>query len=116
MIARAVAWLRSRGRWKTVWSSGKFDYQQHTRTGKRRAIVSNPGGWQPLATDWIMGRTDELPKRPKPPTPTRPRGGSSVTTRADRCCNCCRTAYHQGGAIQPIAARPTTPPPPKPKR
>jgi hypothetical protein len=50
---------RNKGKWETVKDDGRYSYQQHKVTGKRRLWVSKVG-LLPVNQDWVDGKTDIL--------------------------------------------------------
>lgn len=59
--------------WRTVFENGKTAYQVNRITGRRRAY-QYPGGYQPVATNWI--KDGVWPIATNPPT-----GGTSGQNR-----------------------------------
>lgn len=65
-MGRLLAWLFP---WRTIRDNGVWLYQEHARTGARRALRVQGSCWSPLDVLWLERRTGPT----TPPPMTKPR-------------------------------------------
>ncbi len=63
MVRSLLAWLFP---WRTVRDSGAWLYQEHSRTGERRALRIEGAGYSPV--DWLWINRASGPTTPPPMT------------------------------------------------
>ena len=66
MLRSLLVWLFP---WRTVRNTGSWLYEEHARTGARRAFRIDGSGWSPLDVLWLERRAGPT----TPPPRTRPR-------------------------------------------
>jgi hypothetical protein len=54
-------WLAALIGWRSVSTTGVWDYQQNKITGRRRAVRVNASGHQPQDHIWLAGLSDQPP-------------------------------------------------------
>ena len=64
--------MRAAGRWQTVRQTGAWHYQEHSRSGARRALPLIQGGYQPIDLQWLAGGDWSVPPDRGPSLPVRP--------------------------------------------
>ena len=63
---------RPSGRWRTVWQTRAWLYQEHSRSGARRALPLIQGGYQPIDLQWLAGGDCFIPPDHGRGLPVRP--------------------------------------------